>query len=277
MGKKLLLISMCMALALLAFVWGAKQGQAAPVLNPLVDLSKPNYAYSPPLRKFMDSLPGLTSAGTNSIGQYIPIATPGILSGFPNDDYYEIALVEYREQLHRDLPPVTGTWPTQTGGTKLRGYVQLVQGTSTFVTPPHYLGPLIIGTKNKPVRIKFVNMLPPTASGGDLFLPVDTTIMGAGMGSLDAGGNPCDPAGGACAMYTQNRATLHLHGGLPAWTSDGTALQWITPAGEITPFKKGDSAQNVPDMAVPAAGAVTFHWPTSRAGGSCSTMTMPTA
>ena len=45
------------------------------------------------------------------------------------------SLVEYREQLHSDLPAVTGTWPTQTGGTKLRGYVQLVQEYSNFVQP----------------------------------------------------------------------------------------------------------------------------------------------
>ena len=31
--------------------------------------------------------------------------------------------------------------------------------------------------------------------------------------------------------YTQNRATLHLHGGLTPWISDGTPHQWTTPAG----------------------------------------------
>jgi FtsP/CotA-like multicopper oxidase with cupredoxin domain len=266
MNKRVVVISITLALVLLAFVWGTGQGQAAPILNPAVDLSKPNFAYSPPLRKFMDSLPGLTSAGTNSLGQFIPVATPGTLGGFPNDDYYEIALVEYHEQLHRDLPAVTGVWPNQTGGTTLRGYVQLVQGTSNFVSPPHYLGPLIIAQKNRPVRIKFVNMLPLTASGGDLFLPVDATIMGAGMGPKTAGGADCDPASQACASYTQNRATLHLHGGLPPWISDGTAHQWITPAGETTPFVKGASQQNVPDMALPPAGSATFYWPNQQSG-----------
>ena len=62
------------------------------------------------------------------------------------------------------------------------------------------------------------------------------------------------------ASFTQNRATLHLHGGLPGWTSDGTAHQWITPAGEFLPgaqganYPKGMSAQTVPDMQVPADG-----------------------
>ena len=127
MRKRLSVISMSLALALLAFVWAAEQGQAAPILNPAIDLSKPNYAYSPLLRKFVDSLPGLTSAGTNSLGQFIPIAVADTAT-YPGSDYYEIGLIEYREQLHSDLPPVTGTWPNQSGGTKLRAYVQLVNG-----------------------------------------------------------------------------------------------------------------------------------------------------
>lgn len=269
------MMSICMALLPAVLPWGIQESQALPLLNPAVDLTKPNYAYSPPLRKFIDSLPGLgggartvnSALGASTLNQFIPIATPGVLPGFPNDDYYEIALVEYREQLHRDLPPVTGTWPNQTGGTKLRGYVQLVQGTANFVTPPHYLGPLIIATKGKPVRLKFTNMLP-AGAGGNLFLPVDTTIMGAGMGPLTAAGAACDPSavGATCASYTENRAIIHLHGGLPPWISDGTAHQWITPAGEATPFVKGASQQNVPDMAVPAAGSATFYW-TNQQGG----------
>jgi len=272
--KRFILVSILLMVTVLS--WGIDQSQAAPVLNPNVDLSKPNFAYSPPLRKFIDSLPGVTGGarplnsalGASTLGQYIPLATAGILAGFPNDDYYEIALVEYREQLHRDLPPVAGVWPNQTGGTKLRGYVQLVQGTTNFVAPPHYLGPLIIATKNRPVRIKFTNMLPLTAAGGNLFVPVDMTIMGAGKGPLTAAGAACDPGalGNACASYTQNRATIHLHGGLPPWISDGTAHQWITPAGEATPFVKGASMHNVPDMPVPANGSVTFYWPNQQSG-----------
>lgn len=257
---------MFVLLAVVALAWGNEQCQAAPTLNPNVDLSKPNFAYSPPLRKFIDSLPGLGPTSANLLGQYIPIATAGTLTGFPNDDYYEIALVEYREQLHRDLPAVAGTWPNQTGGTILRGYVQLVQGTTTLASPPHYLGPLIIATKDRPVRIKFTNMLPLTASGGNLFLPVDTTIMGAGKGAKFANGTDCNPATQACASYTHNRATIHLHGGLPPWISDGTAHQWITPAGESTPYLTGASQQNVPDMAVPPAGSATFYWPNQQPG-----------
>ena len=47
--------------------------------------------------------------------------------------------------------------------------------------PPHYLGPIIAATKDRPVRIMFRNLLP-IGADGDLFLPVDTTMMGSGMG-----------------------------------------------------------------------------------------------
>ena len=48
--------------------------------------------------------------------------------------------------------------------------------------------------------------------------------------------------------FTENRATLHLHGGVTPWISDGTPHQWITPANETTPWPQGVAVQNVPDM-----------------------------
>ena len=81
-----------------------------------------------------------------------------------------------------------------------------------------------------PVRIKFYNLLP-AGAGGDLFLPVDETVPGAGLG-------PAGP-GGAGDKYTQNRATIHLHGNNTVWISDGNTHQWITPADENTPYPSG--------------------------------------
>ena len=109
---------------------------------------------------------------------------------YPGSDYYEIALVQYTEQMHLDLPPTT-----------LRGYVQIstanVPGAQIQlfypdgVTPildnkgapvyavdnPHYLGPVIVAQSydpafalvrpcplavlnGQPTRIKFSNYLP---------------------------------------------------------------------------------------------------------------------
>lgn len=274
-----------LTLAMLALAWGGYQAvQAAyvapPQLVPGVDYMVPNYNLSPIMRKFVDSLPGLSPPTTpgptvgNTLGNYIPVGVADTTS-FPGSDYYEIAVVDYYQQMHSDMPAA-----------KLRGYVQIEPPGSTAiptgslhvqlfypdgVTPitfngsnvygydqPRYLGPAIVATKGTPTRIKFYNLLPTTANGGDLFLPVDTSIMGAGMGVN---------ANGMTDMYTQNRATLHLHGGDNPWISDGTPHQWITPAGETaTTLLKGVSQQNVPDMPLPPDGAATFYWPNGQSG-----------
>ena len=206
----------------------------------------PNYANSPLLKKFVDRLPGLGHANANNLGQYIPIAVADTTS-YPGSDYFQIGLVNYAQQMHSQLP-----------ATPLRGYKDLsplADGNA------HYLGPLIIAQRDRPVRLKFTNLLPPTGSpGSNLFLPVDTSIMGAGMGPLTAGGLPCNPMTDLCAVYPQNRAAIHLHGGNTPWISDGTPHQWITPAGDPSPFKKGVSIQNVPDMPDPGDGSATYYY-----------------
>jgi len=217
------------------------------------------------IRKFVDALPLLGTPGVyDPLTQYIPVAVPDKTT-YLGSDYYEIAVVEYYQQMHSDLAP-----------TRLRGYVQLwtpvlgglgipgipltnLNGTSATpillpngtqalgVDIPRYLGPVIVAEKDTPVRVKFYNLLP-TGTGGHLFIPVDTTVMGSGMGPM-MGEN-----------YTQNRATLHLHGGRTPWISDGTVHQWTTPAGEDTVYPKGVSVYNVPDMGDPGDGAMTFYY-----------------
>ncbi|MFZ2919857.1 MAG: multicopper oxidase domain-containing protein [Desulfosalsimonadaceae bacterium] len=231
------------------------------------------------IRKFVDTLPGLGAANPNNLGQYIPVAVPDKTT-YPGSDYYEIAVVQYSEKMHSDLPP-----------TLLRGYVQLstgvvpgqnaplantlLDGTAdpiighTGVTPPHYLGPTIVATKDRPVRIKFYNLLPKDVDG-NLFLPVDTTVMGAGMGPLMADMMEPDPQNPMSGMipkpygsYAENRATLHLHGGISPWISDGTPHQWITPAGDSTAYPQGVSVVPVPDMndsGDPNDGVMTFYY-----------------
>ncbi len=248
---------------------------------------------TPGLKKFVDTLPGTTEATKNDLGQYIPTAVPDTTT-YPGTDYYEIAVVQYRMKFHRDLDP-----------TLLRGYVQLSTGvvpgkqvdltnanldpngaadpiaTYKGVDDPHYLGPTIVATKDRPVRVLFRNLLP-TGTGGDLFLPTDTSMMGSGAGpdmmQLDPNGVPMDMAADEGSVldgvrnpmcgqdpkpatcYSENRATLHLHGGVTPWISDGTPHQWETPAGENTAYPKGVSVQNVPDMPDPGPGAQTFFY-----------------
>ncbi len=195
----------------------------------------PSWGFSPIIPKFVDALPGVGAANASAtLGTYIPIAVADTTT-FPGSDYYTIELDEYQQKLHSSLGPTT-----------LRGYKD-VNGATAADRENHYLGPLIVAQRGRPVRVKFINSLPTgttgglTGNGGNLFIPVDTTYMGAGM-ALD--GN----------KFTQNRADLHLHGGNTPWISDGTPHQWITPAGETgtsTANLKGVSFQNVPDMVGP--------------------------
>ena len=250
---------------------------SANYFTPATDLSA-HVMFSGGIRKFVDTLPGLGASNANNLGQYIPIAIPDTTS-YPGSDYYEIGVIQYREQMHSDLP-----------ATLLRGYVQLstpvvpgaqvplanalLDGTSspiigqTGVTPAHYLGPTIVATKDRPVRIKFYNLLP-TGIRGDLFIPVDTTVMGSGMGpemtmdQMDPQNPMCGNIDKPYECYTENRATLHLHGGISPWISDGTPHQWITPANEITPYPQGVSVVPVPDMDDPGDpndGVMTFYY-----------------
>ncbi|MDO9532317.1 MAG: multicopper oxidase domain-containing protein [Deltaproteobacteria bacterium] len=127
--------------------------------------------------------------------------------------------------------------------TKFRGYKDLMGAGQ----PAHYLGPLIVAERDTPVRALVTNQLG-TGPDGNLPLPVDTTLMGAGTGP------------DLTTYYTQNRVSMHLHGAFTPWISDGTPHQWFTPAGETSPYLKGASFQNVPDMPDPGPGKMTFYF-----------------
>ncbi|HKV82220.1 MAG TPA: hypothetical protein VJP02_28990, partial [Candidatus Sulfotelmatobacter sp.] len=161
--------------------------------------------------KFQDKLPDLKAA----------IATPDTTT-FPGSDFYVIGLTQYQAQMHASLPLTT-----------LRGYCQLANSAATTCTSQSYLGPVIVAAKNRPVRILFKNLLP-TGASGNLFIPVDSTYMGADG--------------------PDNRATLHLHGGATPWISDGTPHQWTTPINDVP--LKGVSTQSVPDMYFDASGNI---------------------
>ena len=85
-----------------------------------ITVTAPGAGYlTPGLKKFVDTLAGLGPTAANDLGKYIPVAVPDTTT-YPGADYYEIAVVQYRQKFHTDLP-----------ATLLRGYVQL----STSVVP----------------------------------------------------------------------------------------------------------------------------------------------
>jgi FtsP/CotA-like multicopper oxidase with cupredoxin domain len=244
----------------------------------------------------LDKLPGVTAGNQGLAGQYLSVATGqgwplGCAGAACVSDYYEIGLVEYMHQFHSSLPK-----------TRQRGYVELYPPAGPFpvgavplfylnpdgtqgaainypntviqamaVEAPQYLGPIIVAGSNRAVRFKFYNLLPVGAAGadgrrpGDLFLPVDETIMGAGVGPSYPGdvakGIPASAPG---ETFTQNRHAIHLHGNNTVWISDGTPHQWITPANETTAYPQGVSVYEVPDMlpapSSPTDGMTTYYY-----------------
>ena len=230
---------------------------------------------TPGIKKFVDGLPGLCAPpDCPATGKYIPLAVPDekLYNGVLADEYV-IGLVQYRTSFSSSLPDtlvrgyVQLESPTNSAGSQhynlqneLRDGTKVDTGYLSFA-PPQFLGPIIVARKDKPVRIVFRNLLP-TGSDGDLFLPTDSSLMGSGMVPM-AMGAPMDNSSvmdeirnPMCSEYPKditncfadNRATLHLHGGTSPWISDGTAHQWITPAGENTMWPQGVSVSDVPDM-----------------------------
>jgi spore coat protein A len=181
------------------------------------------FAQSPTnIRKFVTTLPGLTPAGANNIGQYIPLATKTTqtFAGLPTD-VYRIAVGNFDEQMHPDLRQKT----------KFFGYHDLATGDRK------YLAGAIVATRGRPVLLNVTNKLPTNH-----ILPVDPTIV-AGPNKLMVGDLP------------QNRIATHLHGGLTPWFSDGTPFQWFDHHG-LT----GPSFMNVPGTN-PKSGTATYYYP----------------
>jgi hypothetical protein len=160
-----------------------------------------------------------------------------------NDDYFEIAIVEYTEYMHSDLAKAT----------RLRGYVQVetpalagaaglkdpagigsehIQafypdgvtpitdpskitaanptGQVYFAHQPHYLGPVIVASRGTPVRMKVTNYLPYSNS------------LGASVGSWNGTGGdlpiPVDetiPGGGPRPACFRSKRQNHQNGPEP--------------------------------------------------------------
>lgn len=86
------------------------------------------------------------------------------------------------------------------GPTRLWGYWD------TTSPVKRHLGGVIITNRNVPARIRFTNTLPTRH-----IVPVDTTL--------------------AFSHQAQNKAAVHLHGGLVPWISDGGPFDYFTPGG----------------------------------------------
>ena len=159
----------------------------------------------------------------------LPLAVPDTTT-FPGSDYYEIALVQYTQKMH--TRPASDHAARLRAGQQRHGAAreQYSRAACSVLSGPGDPRP------EGPAGARQVHELPPTGAGGNLFIPMDTTYMGAGT-----------------RPYTQNRATLHLHGGATPWISDGTPHQWTVPAGE-TSLRRATAWRTSPTCGSTAAG-----------------------
>ncbi|WP_063902111.1 multicopper oxidase family protein [Burkholderia ubonensis] len=155
----------------------------------------------------------------------IPVAVSDGL-GSKGGVHYSIGIVQFEDQLHPSLPNPTRLW----------GY------RPSNVTSAKHLGGVIVAARGTPVQITATNQLPPNH-----IIPVDTTI---------SGDEPSQP---------QNRATIHLHGGLVPWISDGGPFSWFDPNGHYGPSVQSQ-AGNIYAIMNPAIqrGQAEYYYPNNQ-------------
>ena len=134
---------------------------------------------------------GTTLRGIGTIGVAAPDPTGAPVTGVK---HYTININQFQD---------AGVCPAL-GPTTLRGFnpTRLLAGLNNT-----HLGGIIVGQKGVPIQITFRNNLP----SGLHIIPNDLTIPGANLGD--------------------NRTTVHLHGGLVPWISDGGPFSWWDPTG----------------------------------------------
>jgi spore coat protein A, manganese oxidase len=125
----------------------------------------------------------------------IPVAVPDLFRApVTGVAHYSISIGQFTDRLHPELHPTTlwGYNPARHlgGGTQLQ----------------KHLGGIIVAQRGVPIQVTFNNNLP-----AKHILPVDTS------------------ADFPDAKLRQNAATIHLHGGLVPWISDGGPFTWFTP------------------------------------------------
>ncbi|HUV04011.1 MAG TPA: multicopper oxidase domain-containing protein [Armatimonadota bacterium] len=157
----------------------------------------------------------LACAATSSFAQQVPLNSatltkyldplpdPAVLmpdaTTYPGYDYYEIAMTEFSQKLHTQLPP-TIVW----------GY------------SGSYPGPTIESQRGTPTKVKWVNgLVDPILQ---FFLPVDQTLHWANPLGL-----PMDDPLRFLPYMGPVPTVTHLHGGEVRSDSDGHPEDWFLP------------------------------------------------
>jgi FtsP/CotA-like multicopper oxidase with cupredoxin domain len=157
--------------------------------------------------KFTATLPGLGRDAANNFGNYLPVLSPDTAK-FPGTDYYDVVAGPFTQTLHPSI-----------GKTRLWGYADAKTGDA------RYLGGVIVAKSGRPVKLRMTNQLPTSH-----ILPIDATSVEHEM---------AEEIG-----HRVDRITVHLHGGVVPWTSDGGPASWFSNPKNPGGFKHGSSFVN---------------------------------
>ncbi len=175
--------------------------------------ARQGYSFGQSIRrisKFSVTLPGLGPDGVNNVGNYVPVLSPDTTS-FPGTDFYDLVARQFTQTLHPSI-----------GETRFWGYADAKSLNS------RYLGGVIVSKTGRPVKLRMTNQLPPAH-----ILPVDPTSV--------------DPPMVAEVGTRIDRMTVHLHGGVVPWTSDGGPASWFSNPKNPGGFTHGSSFLNGSD------------------------------
>ena len=205
----------------------------------LLAMRRQAYAFcqSPAIKKFAQPLRGVGPGG-------IPVALPDGMPTRTGAVHYSLNIGQYTDQLHPNLGPTT-----------LWGYSpSAALGEGAF--PKRHLGGIIVAQRGVPIQLTFTNNLPPAH-----ILPVDV-----GNVAMAVGGFP--EAQSKFGGNGHNAASVHLHGGLVPWISDGGPMAWFTPAasgGKYGP-SIANAATNLYKLLNPGlmAGQAEYYYPNNQ-------------
>jgi spore coat protein A len=155
------------------------------------------------------------SQAMRTFGVDIPVAVSN--GAYTNMDDYTVIAGTFKDQLH----------PSLTNPTRLYGYGASLTAGGELANAKH-LGHAIIATKGRPARLRLSSSLP-----AKHIIPFDSSI-------------PMPQTG-----LRQDRAAVHLHGGLVPWASDGGPFHWFSnPANNAAglPTIGPSQVQWLPDM-----------------------------
>ena len=160
------------------------------------------------VRKFSVTLPGLGPDGANDLGNYLPVLSPDTTT-FPGTDYYDIVASQFTQTLHPSI-----------GETRFWGYADAKELEET------------LSRRGNRGEDRPAGEAEDDESAAVVAHSSHRSRLRLKRPMIAEVGNRVD------------RVTVHLHGGVVPWTSDGGPLSWFSNPKNPGGFTHGSSFFN---------------------------------